>query len=87
MIRPATRLEIRLKDHTILATLMDTHGITVRELAAQTGVSHSTIGHLRSGKRTTTNPTVAKHISTLLKQPLTDLFFVKVFSVQEETAR
>ena len=54
MITQAWRLDMRLKDRTMLRQYMDYMDFrTVRELATAAGVSHSTVGHLHSGKRST----------------------------------
>lgn len=63
------RLEMRLKDRRVLAEFMAYKHLTVRELAARTGISRSLIGHLRSGHRNTCKAEAARLIEEKLGAP------------------
>lgn len=87
MITQAWRLDMRLKDRTMLRQYMDYMDFrTVRELATAAGVSHSTVGHLHSGKRSTCSPKTAKAIERALKAPQGLLFDARSSKVSREVA-
>lgn len=67
-------LDLRVIDHRALASYMTYKGFTVRTLAFRTGVNRSTIGHLRSGKRTTCSPEAAIAICKVLDVPTQIIF-------------
>lgn len=69
-------LDVRLISHQALAQYMEYKGMTVRELALRAGVNRSTIGHLRSGERSTCTPAVARAIAKALDAPIDLLFRV-----------
>lgn len=74
---PATAeaiIDVRLVSKDALAVAMQFRGITVRELAERSKVNRSTIGHLRSGKRTSCTPVVAARLAKALDTP-TELIF------------
>lgn len=66
--------DLRLVSQSALAAYMSYRGLSVRELATRTGVNRSTIGHLRSGKRSGCVPHAAKRISKALDVPCEALF-------------
>lgn len=68
-------LEVELRSSSLLAQYMAWRRLTVRKLAALVGVSKSTIGHLRSGKRSYCDPLVANRIADVLDVPVDVLFF------------
>lgn len=53
--------------------LMRWRGYTVREVALASQVSHSIVGHMRSGHRTTVSAEVARRIAATLATPI-DVF-------------
>ena len=77
------KMGVYLKDSKTLADFMKWRRLTVRKLARLTGVSHSTIGHLRSGRRKYCNPQLARQISEVLDVPPEALFLTKVFNVPD----
>lgn len=98
MIVTVRRLDMKLKDEQFLQVLMTHRGYTVRSLAdaverqlrkkdRKARVSHSTIGHLRSGERKTAKPAVAAAIEDILNEPRGSLFSAEVSIVQRETSR
>lgn len=87
MIRTEVRFDVKLISAKVLQEYMQFRGETVRSLAAKVGCDFRTIGHLRSGKRSTCNPTVAASIEKHLNAPPGSLFVAKVSRVQRETAR
>lgn len=69
-------LDVRLISHEALASYMSYRGLSVRELAMRTGIHRATIGHLRSGERTTCTPHNARAIAKALDVPTEALFRV-----------
>ncbi len=69
-------LDVRLISHQALAQYMSYRGLSVRELAFRTGIHRATIGHLRSGGRTTCTPENARAIAKALDVPVDLLFRV-----------
>lgn len=86
MIRTEWRLDMRLKDATMLRQYMDFKRLTIRELAHQAKVSHSTVGHLVSGKRRNAKPTTARSIEEALGCPPGLLFEAAASTVSREVA-
>lgn len=76
-----------VRDHRLLAKMMDHHDYSVRGLADKTGGNRSTIGHLRSGKRTTCADDLAKKIAKALDCPTDLLFVVRPSIVSREVGR
>lgn len=60
---------MRLKNRQMLVQYMDYKRLRVRELAKAAGVSRATIGHLRSGARTSCKPETAAAIEEALGAP------------------
>lgn len=77
---------MRLISSHALAQYMKHRGLTVRTLAEKVGCSHSTIGHLRSGKSTYVRPEWARAIERHLDAPAGSLFVPVVSTVTRETA-
>ena len=69
MIRNEWRLDMRLKDASMLRQYMDYKDMTVRELASRAHFSHSTVGHLVSGHRRNAKPKTARAIEAALGCP------------------
>lgn len=69
MIRTEWRLDMRLKDAAMLRQYMEFKRLTIRELAHKAGVSHSTVGHLYSGRRRNARPNTARLIEEALGAP------------------
>lgn len=82
-----TRFDVKLISHVALAGYMKHRGMSVRTLADRTGVSRSTIGHLRSGERTTCNPATARAIAKALDCPIDSLFMASVSHVARSVHR
>lgn len=89
MIRIEARFDVKLISADALAGYMEFRGVTVRDLAVMVGGEHlrSTIGHLRSGRRDSCPPELARKIEKALNAPRNSLFVAKVSTVQRETAR
>jgi len=60
-----------------LAQAMTYRSYTVRSLADAVGADRSTIGHLRSGRRHSCQPDLAKRIAAAVQMPLDFLFVVR----------
>lgn len=88
MIRIEGRFEVRVISHLAFAQYMKHRGFTVRSLAAALGGDQyrSTIGHLRSGKRSTCDPDLARRIEKVLDAPRDSLFVPLVSRVSREVA-
>ena len=79
-------LDVRLHSAQSLAAWMTFRDISVRDLALRTGVSRSTIGHLRSGRRSTCSPALAKRIAKVLDVPVSALFAPRALRVARKPA-
>lgn len=86
MIRIEGRFEVKLISAPAFAQYMKHRGFTVRSLAEVTGASRSTIGHLRSGKRNTCAPDLARRIERVLDAPTGSLFVPSISRVAREVA-
>lgn len=86
MIRIESRFEVKLISATAFASYMDSRDFTVRSLAEAVGGPHlrSTIGHLRSGRRTQCDPALAKRIERVLNAPKGSLFVSSISRVSRE---
>lgn len=84
MIRIEGRFEVKVISADALAAYMKHRGFTVRSLAEVTGGNRSTIGHLRSGKRSTCDPALALRIERALDAPRGSLFIPSVSRVARE---
>ena len=84
MIRIEGRFEVKLISAQALAQYMKHRGFTVRSLAEVVGTSRATIGHLRSGKRNTCAPDLAKRIERVLDAPAGSLFVASISRVARE---
>lgn len=81
------RVEFRLISAQALAQYMTFRGHTVRSLAARVGRSRSLIGHLRSGRRKTCAPDIARKIERELQAPPGSLFDPRLSHVASNTGR
>jgi DNA-binding Xre family transcriptional regulator len=81
------RFWVKLISARVLADYMQHRDETVRSLATKVGCSASTIGHLRSGKRNTCKPAVAKAIEKHLNAPPGSLFVPQVSRVASDAGR
>lgn len=86
MISIEGRFEVRLISAEAFANYMTFRGFTVRSLAERANGNRSTIGHLRSGARTTCDPELAKRIEKALDAPAGSLFVPQVSRVAREVA-
>ena len=75
---------MRLKSAQMLRQYMEFKDLTVRTLATQAGISHSTIGHLHSGARNTVRPENARKIEKALGCPPGLLFDAHASIVQRD---
>lgn len=87
MVIIESRFDVRLISAQVLVNYMEFRDLTVRQLAAKVGCSHSLIGFLRSGKRDTCQPATAKRIEKALNAPPGSLFIAKVSRVSREVGR
>lgn len=78
------RFNVKLKSPLLLAQYMDFRDLSVRKLADKVGCSPATIGHLRSGKRTTVRPEWAKAIQKALEAPPGLLFMPDPSTVERD---
>jgi len=74
------RYDIQLTSPDVLRRAMDHRGYTVRGLAKKVGCGESVIGHMRTGRRKTCSPQVARDIERLLDIPAGLLFTGRVTS-------
>ncbi|MCD4535683.1 helix-turn-helix transcriptional regulator [Nocardioides sp. cx-169] len=84
MIATYWRLDMKLKSRDVLRQYMKFRGVNVRQLAEQSGVSRSTVGHLHSGKRKGCRPEAATAIEAALQAPPGLLFDAVVTNVSRE---
>lgn len=75
-----------LKSPEMLRQYMEFKRMTVRDLAKVAGVSRATIGHLRSGARSTARPATARAIEEALGCPPSLLFEARSSKVSREVA-
>lgn len=87
MIRREWRLDMRLKDRTMLRQFMTYKSVTIRQLATRAGVSRATVGHLVSGKRSSAKPETAAAIERALEAPPGLLFEAVASNVSREVGR
>ncbi|MCO6632683.1 helix-turn-helix transcriptional regulator [Cutibacterium avidum] len=86
MIQLERRFEVRVISAQQLRWWMTYRDMSVRNLASRVGVSHSTIGHLRSGARRTCAPATAKGIAKALDCPIEAIFVPTSSIVSREVA-
>lgn len=60
------RYDIQLTSPDVLRRAMKHRGYTVRGLAKEVGCADSVVGHLRTGRRKTCSPEVAREIEEVL---------------------
>lgn len=87
MITTEMRLDVRLISTTAFRQYLAYRQLTYRELAARVGCSHSTIGHLCTGKRKTCGTKIALQIEKALDAPRGSLFVASISPVTRETGR
>ncbi|WP_159096568.1 helix-turn-helix transcriptional regulator [Miniimonas sp. S16] len=78
---------MRLKSPQMLRQFMAYQDVNVRELAKAAGLGHATVGHLRSGARSTCSAETARAIEGALQAPPGLLFDPVASIVSRETAR
>lgn len=82
------RLDMRLKNRTMLRQYMEYKHMSVRDLAKAAGLSHSTVGHLRKGTRGgACSPDTARRVEDALGCPPGLLFEARASNVSRETGR
>lgn len=84
MIIRTWRLDMRLKSSQMLRQYMEYKRLNVRTLARAARVSHSTVGHLRSGRRSSCKPETARAIEEALQAPPGLLFEATASNVARE---
>lgn len=84
MIITERRFEVRVISSEALAGYMAFRGLSVRTLAEKAGCSHSLIGFLRKGTRSTCSPKTARAIAEALNCPVEALFAPRTSIVQRE---
>lgn len=87
MIVQEVRFEVKLISAEAFAAYMKHRGFTVRSLAQRLGVKPARIGHLRSGRRNTCPPDLARKIEKALDAPAGSLFVPRLSTVRRETGR
>jgi transcriptional regulator with XRE-family HTH domain len=78
---------MRLRSRLILIALIDHAELSGRELARLSGLSHSTVNHLVTGRRLTCSVSTALAIAKALRCPAGTLFSAVSQSEQEAIAR
>lgn len=93
MHRSNWRFEVKVKDRRILADYMRFRRLSYAQLAARVseeaktiGPSKATIGHLVTGKTTSTKPEWARAIEEILDAPSGSLFVASVSRVSRDVA-
>lgn len=84
MIKKVARMDVHLRDASLLASRMKYKDWTVRGLAQAVGVSKTTIGDLRSGERSYCQPDLAKRIAKVLDLAPEELFLTRISNVSRE---
>lgn len=79
------RFDVKLVSTEVFKQYMAFRNHTVRSLAARAGCSHATIGHLRTGARSTVRPALARAIARALDCPVETLFVPRVSIVSRES--
>lgn len=74
-------------DRKVLRFYLNGSGISERELARKAGVSHSTINHYVTGRRTSCIPSTAGKINKALGAQPGDIFQANLFFVSSNTER
>lgn len=69
MIVKEWRLDMKLKSPQMLKQYMEYKRLNIRSLAKTANISHSTVGHLHSGARSTCSPRSARAIEEALQAP------------------
>ena len=80
MIQPAAELgwlAMQLRNRLVLGAFVDNARMSERELARRAGLSHSTINHLMTGRRTTCSVSTAVAIAQAVQCPIGALFIAE----------
>lgn len=77
---------MKVKDRRILADYIRFRRSSYAQLAKKVGCSKATIGHLVTGKTTSTKPEWARAIEEALDAPVGSLFVPQVSRVSEDAA-
>lgn len=80
------RFEVKVKDRRILAQYLEFRRMSYAQLAAKVGCSKATVGHLITGKTTSTRKEWAIAIEEALDAPSGSLFMPKVSRVSKDAA-
>lgn len=86
MNRTDWRLDMQLKSPEMLRQYMEFKRLRIRDLAAASGVSRATIGHLHSGARKSAKPATARRIEEALGCPPGLLFEATSSKISREVA-
>ncbi|MEO6701533.1 MAG: helix-turn-helix transcriptional regulator [Jatrophihabitantaceae bacterium] len=65
---------MRLRNRLVLAAFIDSARMSEREVARRAGLSHSTVNHLTTGRRTTCSLRIAVAIAQAVHCPIGTLF-------------
>ncbi|WP_193606723.1 helix-turn-helix transcriptional regulator [Nocardioides lijunqiniae] len=76
---------MQLSSPEMLAATIRRRGLSLADLARQSGCSKSMVGHLVTGHKTTCSPQLAARIATALDVPLELLFLVPAAPRPDDT--
>lgn len=68
---------MRLRNRLVLGAFVDNAGMSEREVVRRADLSHSTVNHLITGRRTTCTLTTALAIAQALQCPIGALFIAE----------
>lgn len=73
---------VRLRNRLVLGAFVDNAGMSEREVARRAGLSHSTVNHLITGRRTTCTLSTAAAIARTVGCPIGALFMAETATEQ-----
>ncbi len=73
---------MRLRNRLVLGAFVDNAGMSEREVARRAGLSHSTVNHLITGRRTTCTINTAVAIARTVHCPIGALFTAETVTEQ-----
>lgn len=73
---------MRLRSRLVLGAFVDDAGISEREVARRAGLSHSTVNHLITGRRTSCTLSTAVAIARAVHCPIGALFMAETVTEQ-----
>lgn len=78
---------MRLRNRLVLAAFVDNARMSEREVARRAGLSHSTVNHLMTGRRTTCSLSTAAAIAQAVHCPIGTLFNAERAAEQQAVER